>query len=177
MTPAAYRGEDAGVAGTAETATGPATTSCAVGLAALWYFLCKRLRYPVLYAYLRTGNDGAFLAQDVHNVALALGAFAMLLLLARFGRRLFHGRAATVAVVAAGLAGGAGLALLAQSGFAGPGDTALAYRNYNARRIAGELFIAESTVYTHLKRIYRKVDVHSKQELIDRIDAHRAQAG
>ena len=45
-----------------------------------------------------------------------------------------------------------------------------AYRNYSAKRIAAELYIAESTVYTHLKRIYRKADVHSKQELIDLID-------
>jgi len=49
-----------------------------------------------------------------------------------------------------------------------------AYRNLSARRIAQELFIAESTVYTHLKRIYRKTGVHSKQELIDLIDARRA---
>ena len=46
----------------------------------------------------------------------------------------------------------------------------LAYRNLSARKIAEELFIAESTVYTHLKRIYRKTGVHSKQELIDLID-------
>jgi len=26
-------------------------------------------------------------------------------------------------------------------------------------------------VYTHLKRIYRKAGVHSKQELIDKIDS------
>ena len=48
---------------------------------------------------------------------------------------------------------------------------AYAHRNLSARRIAGELFIAESTVYTHLKRIYRKTDVHSKHELIELIDS------
>ena len=48
---------------------------------------------------------------------------------------------------------------------------AYARRNWSARRIASELFIAESTVYTHLKRIYRKTDVHSKSELIDLIDS------
>ena len=48
---------------------------------------------------------------------------------------------------------------------------AYAHRNLSARRIAGELFIAESTVYTHLKRIYRKTGVHSKGELIELIEA------
>ncbi|MBQ9002423.1 MAG: helix-turn-helix transcriptional regulator [Eggerthellaceae bacterium] len=47
---------------------------------------------------------------------------------------------------------------------------AYAHRNLSARRIAGELFIAESTVYTHLKRIYRKTGVHSKGELIELIE-------
>jgi len=51
-----------------------------------------------------------------------------------------------------------------------------AYQNHSARRIASELFIAESTVYTHLKRIYRKTGVHSKQELIDLIDEFAARA-
>ena len=47
---------------------------------------------------------------------------------------------------------------------------AYTYRNFSARKIAGELFIAESTVYTHQKRIYRKTGVHSKHELIELID-------
>ena len=51
---------------------------------------------------------------------------------------------------------------------------AYTYRNDSARKIAGELFIAESTVYTHQKRIYRKTGVHSKQELIDLIDDWKA---
>lgn len=50
---------------------------------------------------------------------------------------------------------------------------ALAYGNFSARKIAQELFIAESTVYTHLKRIYRKTGVHSKRELIELIDARK----
>lgn len=41
-----------------------------------------------------------------------------------------------------------------------------AYRNANAKQISDALFIAEGTVYSHLKRIYRKADVHSKKELI-----------
>lgn len=36
-----------------------------------------------------------------------------------------------------------------------------------SERIAGELCISKSTVDTHLRRIYAKVDVHSRQELID----------
>lgn len=54
---------------------------------------------------------------------------------------------------------------------------AYAYRNYSARKIAGELFIAESTVYTHLKRIYKKTGVHSKAELIDLIDEWKGANG
>jgi len=51
---------------------------------------------------------------------------------------------------------------------------AYTYRNYSARKIAKELFIAESTVYTHQKRIYRKTGVHSKHELIELIDQWKA---
>ena len=36
-----------------------------------------------------------------------------------------------------------------------------------SERISQELFISKSTVDTHLRRIYGKVDVHSRQELID----------
>ncbi len=36
----------------------------------------------------------------------------------------------------------------------------------NAQQIADELFIAKSTVYTHLKRIYAKIGVHSRSEMI-----------
>lgn len=43
----------------------------------------------------------------------------------------------------------------------------LALRGRTSERIAGELFISKSTVDTHLRRIYSKVGVHSRQELID----------
>ena len=43
----------------------------------------------------------------------------------------------------------------------------LALRGRTAERIASELFIAKSTVDTHLRRIYRKTGVHGRQELID----------
>ncbi len=55
--------------------------------------------------------------------------------------------------------------------------SAYAYHNYSARKIASELFIAESTVYTHLKRIYKKTGVHSKAELIDLIDGWKEANG
>lgn len=43
----------------------------------------------------------------------------------------------------------------------------LASKNLSTRQIAENLFVAESTVNTHLKGIYRKCDVHSRKELID----------
>ena len=44
---------------------------------------------------------------------------------------------------------------------------ALALRGRTNERIAAELFVAKSTVDTHLRRIYAKCGVHSRQELID----------
>lgn len=46
-------------------------------------------------------------------------------------------------------------------------------RGYTARRIAQELYISESTVQTHVKRIYAKCGVHSKQELIELVHSGR----
>lgn len=43
----------------------------------------------------------------------------------------------------------------------------LALRGRTGERIAAELFIAKSTVDTHIRRIYGKCGVHSRQELID----------
>lgn len=40
----------------------------------------------------------------------------------------------------------------------------------NARHIAEKLYITESTAKTHMANIYRKVNVHSQQELMDLID-------
>ena len=39
--------------------------------------------------------------------------------------------------------------------------------------IADALFISENTVRGHVKRLYAKLDVHSKQELVDRVEAIR----
>lgn len=43
----------------------------------------------------------------------------------------------------------------------------LALKGYTNDRIAKELFVAKSTADTHLRRIYAKCGVHSRQELID----------
>lgn len=43
----------------------------------------------------------------------------------------------------------------------------LALRGRTSERIAAELYISKSTVDTHLRRIYAKTGVHSRQELID----------
>ena len=43
----------------------------------------------------------------------------------------------------------------------------LALRGRTNERIAQELFIAKSTADTHLRRIYSKCGVHSRQELLD----------
>ncbi len=43
----------------------------------------------------------------------------------------------------------------------------LALKGRTGERIAAEFFISKSTVDTHLRRIYQKCGVHSRQELID----------
>jgi DNA-binding CsgD family transcriptional regulator len=42
----------------------------------------------------------------------------------------------------------------------------------NAAYIAKNLFISEGTVHTHTWRIYRKMDVHTQQELMDLVDSY-----
>lgn len=52
---------------------------------------------------------------------------------------------------------------------------AFALRGRTSERIAQEFVISKSTVDTHLRRIYAKCDVHSRQELLDlaeRISSH-----
>lgn len=92
---------------------------CTAALAALWLLLLKRLRYPVLYTYVRTGNEQALLAQGIYAAVLVATAFAILLAYLHGGRAILRHRKAIVAV---GLAGGAGLALLALSDFSQPGQ-------------------------------------------------------
>lgn len=47
---------------------------------------------------------------------------------------------------------------------------ALIYRGFTFNKIAEVLFISPNTVTTHAKSIYKKLHVHSKQELIDHIN-------
>ena len=43
-------------------------------------------------------------------------------------------------------------------------------RGRSSTRIADDLYISSGTVSTHLRNVYRKLDVHSRQELIDLIE-------
>ncbi len=46
----------------------------------------------------------------------------------------------------------------------------LIYRGYSAKKIAEQLFLSESTVKNYSSRIYRKLGIHTKQELIAYVD-------
>lgn len=48
---------------------------------------------------------------------------------------------------------------------------ALICKGRSKRYIAEHLFISENTVKTHTRRLYEKLGVHGRQELLDRIDA------
>lgn len=50
---------------------------------------------------------------------------------------------------------------------------ALLARGHSITYIAEQLFISESTVRTHVKHIYAKLGVHSREELFALVDAHR----
>ena len=43
-------------------------------------------------------------------------------------------------------------------------------RGHTSSFVADELTVAESTVRSHRKNIYRKLDVHKQQELIDLLE-------
>lgn len=47
----------------------------------------------------------------------------------------------------------------------------LAYRGFTTKKVAESLGISTSTADTHLRHAYRKLSVHSRQELIDLIDS------
>ncbi len=47
------------------------------------------------------------------------------------------------------------------------------YRGYSARKIAETLLVSESTVKAHLSHCYRKLGIHTKQELIALVDSYR----
>ena len=42
-------------------------------------------------------------------------------------------------------------------------------QGYSLTKVADELFISKSTAQTHAKSIYRKLDIHSKNELIGKM--------
>ncbi|MBR2834749.1 MAG: hypothetical protein IKE43_03420 [Coriobacteriales bacterium] len=48
---------------------------------------------------------------------------------------------------------------------------AILAKGNSLRKVEEELFISQGTAITHRNNIYRKLNIHSKQELIDRIDA------
>ena len=45
-------------------------------------------------------------------------------------------------------------------------------RGRSAKVIAEALFVSESTIRTHIRRILEKTDLHSKQEIIDLIERY-----
>ena len=45
----------------------------------------------------------------------------------------------------------------------------------NREHISKTLFISDNTTRTHMKNVYRKLDVHSQQELIDLLEASEKQ--
>ena len=50
---------------------------------------------------------------------------------------------------------------------------AYVYRGYSAKRIAEKLFLSEPTIKSYTSRVYRKLGIKSKQELIDYVDERR----
>ncbi|MDE8702109.1 helix-turn-helix transcriptional regulator [Adlercreutzia equolifaciens] len=46
----------------------------------------------------------------------------------------------------------------------------LTLKNYSAKKMADTLFVSVNTIYSHLKSIYRKTDVHSREEFIALVD-------
>lgn len=46
-------------------------------------------------------------------------------------------------------------------------------KGYKSAQIQETLFISEGTVNTHMRHIYRKLDVHSQRELMDLVDAEK----
>lgn len=41
-------------------------------------------------------------------------------------------------------------------------------------RIAEELVVSENTIRTHMRRLYAKLDIHKKQELLDLLEDVKA---
>lgn len=49
----------------------------------------------------------------------------------------------------------------------------LVAHGYDAAAIGEKLCLSENTVRTHIKRVYQRLDIHSKRELVELVAAHR----
>ena len=47
------------------------------------------------------------------------------------------------------------------------------YRGYSAKRTAEALYLSESTVNSHTRNLYRKLGIHSKQDLIQLVESFK----
>ena len=45
---------------------------------------------------------------------------------------------------------------------------------YTQKRVAEELFISPGTAHTHVKRIYAKTGMHSRQDILDYLESYGA---
>jgi len=45
-------------------------------------------------------------------------------------------------------------------------------RGYTQNRIAQELYIAPGTAHSHIKRIYQKTNMHSRQDILDYMEEY-----
>jgi DNA-binding CsgD family transcriptional regulator len=50
-------------------------------------------------------------------------------------------------------------------------------KDVEGKRVADTLFISLATTQSHVKSLYRKLDVHSRQEIIDKVEEHRSSLG
>ena len=62
---------------------------------------------------------------------------------------------------------------------AGPGPTVLLLlgKGYSLRGIAGKLDVSDNTVRTHMRNLYRKLQIHSRQEAIELVEGFGREEG
>ena len=48
----------------------------------------------------------------------------------------------------------------------------LLYKGRSKRKIASELFISENTVREYSRRLYKKLEIHSKEEIVDLFETY-----
>ncbi len=143
------------------------------------YSVDKLFAYVVLPPIImKIGMPSAEVSQYINGVIYAVSLLALLIFLAQFCR------ADTLRML---FSSGGGtslaldeseeedkrhqtcLALANQNGLTKRELDILAYLSlgYSAKRIGEVLFISERTVQTHTRNIYRKLDVHTRQDVID----------